>query len=113
VTPILKSGPKNNIANYRPIARISNLAKLFERIVAHKLSFLVKTYVSTSQHGFVAGRSTTTNLADFSNYCIHSFDMRSRVDATYTNFAKAFDKVRHSALLAKLAHLGIHSASLN
>jgi len=81
VTPILKSGPKNNIANYRPIAKISNIAKLFERIVAHILSFLVKTYTSTSQHGFVAVRSTTTNLAVFSNYCIHAFDMRSQVDA--------------------------------
>jgi len=87
VTPILKSGPKNNIANYRPIAKISNIAKLFERIVAHKLSFLVKTYISTSQTGFVAGRSTTTNLAVFSNYCINVFDMRSQVDAIYTDFA--------------------------
>jgi len=67
---ILKSGPKNNIANYRPIAKISNITKLFERIVAHKLSFLVKTYINTSQHCFVAGRSTTTNLAVFSNFCI-------------------------------------------
>jgi len=112
VTPILKSGPKNNIANYRPIAKISNIAKLFERI-AHKLSFLVKTYISTSQHGFVAGRSTTTNLAVFSNYYIHAFDMLSQFDAIYTDFAKAFDKVSHSALLAKLARLGIHSALLN
>jgi len=113
VTPILKSGPKNNISNYRPITKISNLAKLFERIVAHKLSFLVKAYISTSQNGFVAGRSTTTNLVVFSNYCIHAFDMRSQVDAIYTDFAKAFDKVSHSALLAKLARLGIHSALLN
>jgi len=112
VTPILKSGPKNNIANYRPIAKISNIAKLFERI-AHKLSFLVKTYISTSQHGFVAGRSTTTNLAVFSNYYIHAFDMLSQFDAIYTDFAKAFHKVSHSALLAKLARLGIHSALLN
>jgi len=66
----LSSGhfPKNNIANYRPIAKISNIAKLFERIVAHKLSFPVKTYISNSQHGFVAGRSNTTNLAVFSNF---------------------------------------------
>jgi len=91
VSPILKSGPKNNIANYRPIAKINNIAKLFEGIVAHKLSFLLKTYISTSQHSFVAGRSTTTSLAVFSNYCIHAFDKRSQVHATYTDFAKPFD----------------------
>jgi len=39
--------------------------------------------------------------------------MRSQVDAINTDFAKAFDKGSHSALLAKLARLGIHSALLN
>jgi len=39
--------------------------------------------------------------------------MRSQFDATYTEFAKAFDKVSHSALLAKLVLLGIHSTVLN
>jgi len=33
LTQILKSGPKNNIANYRPKAKIINIAKDFERIV--------------------------------------------------------------------------------
>jgi len=112
VTSIFKSGPKNNIT-YRPIAKISNIATLFKRIVAHKLSFLVKTYISTSHHGFVAGQSTTTNLAVLSNYCIHAFDMRAQVDAIYTDFAKAFDKVSQSAQLAKLDLLSIHSTLLN
>jgi len=39
--------------------------------------------------------------------------MRSQVDAINTDFAKAFDKGSLSALLAKLARLGIHSALLN
>jgi len=95
VTPILKSGPNNFIANYKPKAKIINIDELFERIVAYKLSFLVKTHISTSQHGFVAVRSTSTNLAIFSNYCNHAFDMRSQIDAIYTDFAKAFDKVSH------------------
>jgi len=39
--------------------------------------------------------------------------MRSQVDVIYTDFSKAFDKVSHSALLAKLVRLAIHSALLN
>jgi len=35
------------------------------------------------------------------------------MDTTYTDFAKAFDKVCHSALKAKLSKLGFHSSFLN
>jgi len=35
------------------------------------------------------------------------------MDTIYTDFAKAFDKVCHSALKAKLSKLGFHSSFLN
>lgn len=113
VTPIFKSGVKSIISNYRPIAKLSNVSKLFERIIAKQLSFLVAGTISPNQHGFMPGRSTTTNLAVFNHFCIHSFLSHYQVDVVYTDFAKAFDKVCHNALLAKLKKIGFHSFILN
>lgn len=38
ITPIWKSGSKANICNYRPIAKLSSLPKLLEKLVEQKLS---------------------------------------------------------------------------
>jgi len=113
VSPILKSGYKNIVSNYRPIAKLSNVSKMFKRIVAKQLTFLAGRIISPNQYGFMPGRSTTTNLATFNLFCIHSFISHHQVDVVYTDFAKAFDKVSHNALLAKLQKLGFLSSILN
>lgn len=53
--------------------------------------------LSLSQHGFIHGRSTATNLAYFTQY--YSETLKSSVYATYTNFSKAFDEIDHFILL--------------
>lgn len=109
IFPILKSGAKNNVMNYRPISKLTNIAKIFEHIVYDKLYFQLKRYISVSQHGFMAGRSTTTNLSVFTNFCISFFEKGVQIDTIYTDFAKAFDRVPHELLLFKLNKLGFHS----
>lgn len=113
ITPIFKSGKKNDVANYRPISKLSTIAKLFEWIVKEKMYFAVKSLISPNQHGFVAGRSTLTNLAVFEEYCIDAFSAGLQVDCIYTDFAKAFDKVSHTILLRKLSLLDFTLFFLN
>jgi len=43
VMPVHKGGSKFDISNYRQTAKISNIAKLFERITFKKLSFLIRS----------------------------------------------------------------------
>lgn len=104
ITPIFKSGKKNDVTNYRPISKLSTISKLFESIVYEKMYFAVKSLISPHQHGFVAGRSTLTNLTVFSEYCIDTFSSGLQVDCIYTDFSKAFDKVLHS--VAQACHAG-------
>lgn len=68
ISPIFKSGLRHKIENYRGISKISAIPKLFEQIVKQKLDFHIKELISPSQHGFMTGKSTTTNLALFTNY---------------------------------------------
>lgn len=82
-------------------------------VLSPKANFLIRNFISYNQHGFLPGRSTTTNLVVFSKHCLEAFERRCQVDAVYTDFSKAFDKVCHAALLAKLFRLGVHSSMLS
>ena len=48
VIPIYKSGKKNDMGNYRPISLISNISKIFEKII-HKslINFINKSKILT------------------------------------------------------------------
>jgi hypothetical protein len=63
--------------------------------------------ISDSQHGFIPGRSCTTNLLTFQEEITKSIDNGIPVDVFYLDFAKAFDKVPHGRLLVKLKSKGI------
>jgi hypothetical protein len=60
-----------------------------------------------TQHGFVKGRSCTTNLLEFMEKVTKAADEGKAVDIIYQDFAKAFDKVPTQRLLAKMAAMGI------
>lgn len=107
ITPVFKSGDRDNIENYRPISILSTLAKVFERLVHAQLYPLVHNDILQEQHGFVQQKSTTTNLLLYATYLFESMDNGVQVDAVYTDFRKAFDKVDHEILLKKLAFNGV------
>jgi hypothetical protein len=104
--PIFKAGKRTDIGNYRGVAILSCFAKLFEVLVYSHLFFAVKSVISPSQHGFVAGRSTVTNLIEFTSYILNNMENGVQIDAIYTDFSKAFDKVNHRLLLQKLSAIG-------
>lgn len=113
ISPIFKSGQKGLITSYRPIVKLSAIPKLLDKLVNNKLFLIVKNSINTRQHGFYSGRSTTTNLAIFCNYCINAVENGLQTDVLYTDFVKAFDKVDHNILICKLKMLGMHSNMLN
>lgn len=113
VTPIFKSGDKSLAQNYRPISKLSVFGKCFEALINRRLIQHVENLISEHQHGFLPGRSTTTNLLSFTNYLKECFANRLQVDAVYTDFSKAFDKVNRSILVQKLIHYGINNPLLS
>lgn len=109
ITPIFKNGRKDDVTSYRPISKLSCVSKVFEHVMYKKLFFLTKSLISPFQHGFYAGRSTTTNLIVFSEYCLSTLELGKQVECIYTDFSKAFDKVSFNILYSKLQAMGFHS----
>ena len=68
--------------------------------------------LSPLQHGFMTGRSTTTQLIHYLDKCLEHTVNGEVVDAIYLDFTKAFDSVPHRRLIGKLESYGITSSTL-
>lgn len=110
VCPVLKAGDPNDIANYRPIVILSNFAKVFEISIYNCIYPSIKSYISSCQHGFMEKRSTVSNLVYFTQFVSNELDLQGQVDVIYTDFSKAFDRIDHNILLAKLTNFGLSNS---
>jgi hypothetical protein len=63
----------------------------------------LKGQLADCQHGFVKGRSTVSNLLEYSSFVLKSIEDGCQVDSIYTDFSMAFYKVRHRLLLDKMS----------
>ena len=97
----------------RPISLLSIPAKCQERIVHNAIYSHVAPYLTKWQHGFVRGRSCTTQLVLSHHQWSKALDEGRQVDVIFLDFAKAFDRVAYDVLLQKLCNFGISGALLN
>ena len=109
VASIFKKGSKQDPNNYRPISLTCISCKLLEHIItssimrrAHENSILYSLH-----HGFRDKRSCETQLLGFVNDLTNSMHEGYQTDVLIMNFSKAFDKVNHCHLVAKLCSYGI------
>ena len=96
-------------SNYRPISLTSVLCKLLESIIRDTLTAHIDRFklLKQSQHGFLKGKSCTTNLLEFTEKVMNCLDESTPVDIIYLDFAKAFDKVSRKKLMKKVKNFGI------
>ena len=109
VTPIFKKGPKGVPGNYRPVSLTSIPCRILEAIIKDDMMEHLKNnqLLKDSQHGFLKGKSCTTNLTVFMDKITKVLDEGKCADIFYLDFAKAFDKVPHQRLLEKMKSKGI------
>ena len=117
VTSIFISGDRTLPVNYRPISLTSVPCKILEHILhRHIMDHYDRQRVLTdSQHGFRPKRSCETQLLVTTHDISQSLNdpKVKQVDAIVLDFAKAFDKVPHQRLLAKLEYYGIRGPLLH
>ena len=109
VTPIYKKGSKGLPGNYRPVSLTCILCKVMESVIRDSIveHLTSKSLLRQSQHGFMRGKSTVTNLLEYLEELTMAIDRGEDVDVLYLDFSKAFDKVPIRRLLSKCEGLGI------
>ena len=110
ITPIYKSGDKNDPINYRGICVSSCLGKLFCSILNQRLHSYLKEnkILHNSQIGFLPENRTADHvftLRALVDKYVHYH--KERVYACFVDFRKAFDSVWHVGLFYKLLGAGI------
>lgn len=115
VIPHHKKGPKDKLANYRPISHTSILLKIMEKIVKDQTSdfLLSRNLISKSQHGFIKRRSCQSCLLELLNNITNSVDNGKAYIIVFLDMRKAFDQVPHDRLLTVLSKHGIQNPLLS
>ena len=68
IIPLHKNGYKNYVENYRPISLMCVVGKVLERCIYNRLIDHVRKLISDCQHGFVRGKSCTSQLLSVLNH---------------------------------------------
>ena len=109
VCPIYKKNDKNKCENYRPISLLSNLSKLYERVMHTRLyDFLENTnLIYDLQFGFRKKHSTNHAILSIIEDIRQDLDNKTFTCGVFIDLEKAFDTVNHKILLEKLKHYGV------
>jgi len=95
--------------NYRPISLTSTLCKLIERVVNHRLMWIMESenFICSAQSGFRANRSTIDNLVKLETHLSNSISERQHTIAIFFDIKKAYDTAWRFGLLKRLHEIGL------
>ena len=116
VIPIYKNKESElNCENYRPIALLSNLNKIIEKLMYKRLYDFLDKYKCfyNRQFGFRSQHSTTHALISMTEDIRNALDNNLNITGVFLDFQKAFDVVDHSILLDKMNFYGIRGVANN
>jgi len=101
--------PKSDNKGVRPIALLSCLLKVLERMIYRRLQWAVETHflLPEFQSGFRNSRSCIDNLVTLTNRIHTGFLRKESTIAIFLDIAGAFDNVIPNILIQELRNLGL------
>ena len=96
---------KEELSNYRPIANLSVISKIIERIVKSRLTEHMSTnnLLNPHQYAYCKHNSTETALLYIHDYLINAIGSQKISCLCLLDLSAAFDTIYHSILLSRLS----------
>ena len=102
-----KKGNRKDIKNYRPICLISNMYKLFTKIITTRLEKKLDENQPREQAGFRSKYSTTDHIHAINQLKEKCREYNIPLCVAFGDYEKAFDSVQTQAILTSLQEQGI------
>jgi len=101
ITPIYKTGDELECGNYRPISLLSNINRIFEKLMFNRVKAFITKHdiLCSSQYGFRQNHSTEHALLDIVSKIQTSMDKNLFSCGILIDLQKAFDTVDHEISL--------------
>ena len=105
---LYKKGEKEDLKNYRPICLLSQVYKVFTKIITKRITSTLDEQQPREQAGFRRGFSTRDHLFCLTQVLERSREYKLPLCAVFVDFEKAFDSVEVNAVLQSLVEQGIN-----
>ena len=112
VIPINEKDDKTDKENYCPISILSNLSKVYERLMCNQIYPYFNTLFSNLQCGFWKVFNAQHCLLAMIEKWRKTLDKGGEIGAVLTDLSKAFDCIDHILLIAKLDAYGFEQNPL-
>ena len=115
VTPLHKKGDKDIVDNFRSISILSQINKIFEKLIHARLMTFLNEHnlLSNSQFGFRKGHNTSHAINHLNEQVIKNLEKKKVCAILFIDLKAAFDTIDHKLLLEKLDHYGIRGNVLS
>lgn len=108
IIPVPKNSKTEDLNTYRPISVLSNISKIFEKIIYIRMyEYLeLNNLLCKEQFGFRKNLGTQLALFSFVNSVAEALDESHCTAGIFCDLSKAFDCVDHHLLINKMLNLG-------
>lgn len=104
---IYKKGPKEDIGNYRPISLMSNVYKVFSKIILDRISTKLDENQPIEQAGFRKNFATVDHVHTIKQLIEKYNEYNKCLYMAFVDYTKAFDSISHKAIWESLEDQGI------
>lgn len=107
ITLLHKKGDKSDINNYRPVSLMSNIYKVFSKLILGRITKVIEENQPREQAGFRKNFSTIDHISVIKQIVEKCHEYGRQYYVAFVDYNKAFDSLKHNKIWESLKEQGV------